>query len=94
MQSIDDLEFDTIFEQTLFRSKLETSLDETVFNPKTFSTLVMNNTSQNLNPLRAMAARFTPLILPTQFHNLPQNYSQRIKFYDVEGDVSAEKHLD
>jgi hypothetical protein len=25
---------------------------------------------------------------------LPQNYSQRIKLYDVEGNVSAQKHLD
>jgi hypothetical protein len=41
-----------------------------------------------------MATRFTPLILPAQLHDLPQNYSQRIKLYDVEGNVSAQKHLD
>jgi hypothetical protein len=69
-------------------------LDETVFDPKNFPALVTNNTSQNLNPPRAMAARFAPLILPAQLHDLPQNYSQRIRLYDVEGDVSAEKHLD
>jgi hypothetical protein len=40
------------------------------------------------------AARFAPLILPTQLHDLPQNYSQRIKLYDVEGNVSSQKHLD
>jgi hypothetical protein len=31
VQNIDDLEFDELFEQTLFRSKLETNFDETVF---------------------------------------------------------------
>jgi hypothetical protein len=93
-QSIDDLEFDTLFEQTLFRSKSETSLDEIVFDQKRFQTLVSNNIPQVPNPPRAMAARFTPLILPAQLHDLPQNYSQRIKLYDVEGNVSAQKHLD
>jgi hypothetical protein len=39
-QSIDDLEFDALFEQTLFRSKSETSLDKTVFDPKNFQALV------------------------------------------------------
>jgi hypothetical protein len=29
---IDDLEFDKLFEQTLFRSKLETNLDDIFFN--------------------------------------------------------------
>jgi hypothetical protein len=41
-----------------------------------------------------MAARFTPLILPAQLHDLPQNYNQRIRLYDVEGNVSAQRHLD
>jgi hypothetical protein len=27
-------------------------------------------------------------------HDLPQNYSQRIRLYDAEGNVSAQKHLD
>ena len=36
-----------------------------------------------------MASRFPPLILPAQLHDLPQNYSQRIKLYDVEGNVLA-----
>jgi hypothetical protein len=94
VQSIDDLEFDALFEQTLFRSKSETSLDKTVFDPNNFQALVTNNIPQNLNPPRAMAARFTPLILPAQLHDLPQNYSQRIRLYDAEGNVSAEKHLD
>jgi hypothetical protein len=62
-QSIDDLEFDAFFEQTLFRSKSETSLDETVFDPKKFQALVSSNIPQNLNPPRAMASRFAPLIL-------------------------------
>jgi hypothetical protein len=75
MKSIDDLDLDAFFEQTLFMSKSETSLDETVFNPKKFQALVSNNIPQNLNPPRAMAIRFTPLNLPAQLHELPQNYS-------------------
>jgi hypothetical protein len=35
-QSIDDLEFDALFEQTLFRSKSETSLDHIVFDEERF----------------------------------------------------------
>jgi hypothetical protein len=80
--------------KTLFRSKLETSLDKTVFDPKNFQSLVKNNTSQNLNPHRAMAVRFSPLVLPAQLHDLPQNYRQRIKLYDANGNVSTKKHLD
>jgi hypothetical protein len=45
VQIIDDLDFDTIFEQTLFRSKSETSLDKTVFDPMKFQSLVTNNIS-------------------------------------------------
>jgi hypothetical protein len=41
-----------------------------------------------------MAARFAPLVLPAQLHDFPQNYSQRIKLYDAEGNASAQKHLD
>jgi hypothetical protein len=41
-----------------------------------------------------MAAIFTPLILPAQLHDLPHNYSQRIKLYYAEGNVSSQKHLD
>ena len=41
-----------------------------------------------------MAAIFSPLILPAQLHDLPQDYNLRIKLYDVEGSVSAQKHLD
>jgi hypothetical protein len=46
------------------------------------------------NPPRAMEARFSPLVLPSQLHDLPQNYNQRIKSYDAEENVSAQKHLD
>ena len=35
-QSIDDLEFDAFFKQTLFRSKSKTSLNEIVFDLKKF----------------------------------------------------------
>jgi hypothetical protein len=45
-------------------------------------------------PPRVMAARFTPLALPAQLHDLPQNYNQRIKLSDVKGNASAQKILD
>jgi hypothetical protein len=64
-------------------------LDETVFDPKKFQALISNNIPQNMNIPGAMATRFTPLIFPTQLHGLPQNYSQRIRLYDVEGSVFA-----
>ena len=41
-----------------------------------------------------MATRFTPLFLPTQLHDLPQGYSQRIRTYGAEGDITAQQHLD
>jgi hypothetical protein len=67
VQSIEDLEFDEFFEQTLFRYKSETSLDETVFDPKKFQALISNNIPQNLNPPRAMAARFAPSSCRTNY---------------------------
>ena len=41
-----------------------------------------------------MEARFTPLILLAQLHDLAQEYNLRIKLYDVEGSISSQKHLD
>ena len=41
-----------------------------------------------------MAARFAPLVLPAQLHDLPQAYSQRIKTYGVEGEFTSQQHLD
>ena len=41
-----------------------------------------------------MAARFTPLVLPAQLHDLPQGYSQRIRTYGAEGDITTQQHLD
>ena len=41
-----------------------------------------------------MAARFTPLVLPAQLHDLPQGYSQRIRTYGAEGDISTQYNLD
>ena len=40
-----------------------------------------------------MATRFSPLVLPTQLHDFPQSYSQRIKLYDAERNFSAQKHV-
>ena len=44
--------------------------------------------------VQKMASRFTPLALPTQLHDLPQNYAQRIKSFGNEGDVTTQQHLD
>ena len=41
-----------------------------------------------------MADMFSPLVLPTQLHYFPREYNLRIYLYDVEGSVSAQKHLD
>jgi hypothetical protein len=41
-----------------------------------------------------MSTRFSPLVLPAQLHDLPQEYNIRIKLYDVEGNVSAQKHIE
>jgi hypothetical protein len=63
-QSIDDLDFDALFEKTLISSNSETNLDKIVFDHKTFQTLVSNNIPQAQNPPRAMDFRFSPLVLP------------------------------
>jgi len=100
VQSIDDLDFDALFEQTLFNSKSETNFDVTAFDEKRFWSLIPNkilqvaavhaqNIPQIPNPPRVMAAKFSPLSLPAQLHDFPQNYNERIKRYDVEGNTSA-----
>ena len=40
-----------------------------------------------------MATRFTPLVLLAQLHELPQCHSQRIRTDGVEGDITAQQHL-
>jgi hypothetical protein len=80
-------------------------LDEIVFDEKRFqyviptkpprTAIIPTQTIQPVqNPPRVMATRFTPLSLPSQLHDFPQNYNQRIKLYDAEGNASAQKHLD
>ena len=41
-----------------------------------------------------MAARFAPLALPVVLHDLPQNYAQKIPFYDGDGNFTARQHVD
>jgi hypothetical protein len=41
-----------------------------------------------------MASRFTPLVILAQLHDIPKGYPQRIRTYGVEGDISAQQHLD
>ena len=40
-----------------------------------------------------MATRYDPLVFPTQLHDLPQGYAQRIRTSDAEGDISTQQHL-
>jgi hypothetical protein len=80
--SIEDLDFDVKFEQTLFRTKSESCLNEVIFDKKRFQDLILAASTkpivihtQNQQPLQvlttAMAARFSPLVLPAQLHDLP-----------------------
>ena len=41
-----------------------------------------------------MADRYAPLLLPTNLHDLPQGYAQRLKKFGAEGDISTHQHLD
>jgi hypothetical protein len=41
-----------------------------------------------------MVVRFSPLFLPAQLHDLPQNYSEIIKTYNAKGDITTQQHLD
>ena len=58
-----------------------------------FPPLVPNFTVVFPNPPIIMASIFSPLSLPAQFHDLPIGYSQRIRTYGAEGDVSAQQHI-
>lgn len=39
-------------------------------------------TTPRLNPPRAMAARFAPLALPQQLHDMPADYQSKIPIFD------------
>ena len=41
-----------------------------------------------------MAAWFDPLALPDVVHDLPQNYAQKIPFYDGDGNFTTTQHVD
>ena len=53
----------------------------------------IQNSSVPPNPPRPMEARFAPLRLHAVFHDLPQNYSQRISLFDGEGSIIAKHHV-
>jgi len=102
---IDNLDFELLFEQTLFKSRSKSYLNEIIFYEKKFQSLIPNNPpwatvipTQTIQPVpippRFMATRFSPLTLPAQLHYFPQNYNQRIKLCDAEGNASTPKHLD
>ena len=40
-------------------------------------------------PRLIMASQFAPLVFPALLHDLPQNYSQRIRLYVVDEDITA-----
>jgi hypothetical protein len=105
VKSIDDLDFDVKFEQSLFRSRSESSLNGFLFDEKKFQSLISVVPIQTVvipsqifhpvqNPPRAMEKRYSHLVLPAQLHDLPQNYNQRINAYDVEENIYAQRHLD
>ena len=100
MKSIDDLDFDIKFEQSLFRSRSESNLNEVLFDEKKFQSLIYIVPNKIVfipsqivqpvqNPPRSMATSFSPLVLPSQLHDLPQNYNHRIKSYDAEDNIST-----
>jgi hypothetical protein len=71
VKRIDDLDFDIKFEQTLFRSKLESNLKEVLFHEKKFQSLISTVPIQIIvipsnivqpvqNPPRAMKQYFLP----------------------------------
>ena len=104
IKRIEDLDFDLKFEQTLFRTRSESNLNEIIFNEKRVQDLISSSSirpvvihTQNNWPLQvltvAMATRIPPLVLPTQLHDLPWDYNKRIKLYDAEGNVSAQIHI-
>jgi hypothetical protein len=84
-QTIEELNFDTLFKQTLLRSKLEAILDHIVFDKERFQSLIPKKILQDANPTqkipqiqnppREMAARFSPLVLLAQLHDFPKNYN-------------------
>ena len=41
-----------------------------------------------------MENKFAPLVVPTNLHDLSQGYAQRLKQFGVEGDITAQQHLD
>lgn len=47
-------------------------------------------------PLRPniMASRYAPQVLPTQLHNIPQDYQTRIPQFDGAIPVTAQHHID
>lgn len=52
-------------------------------------------TTPRLNPPRAMVARFTPLALPQQLHDMPADYQSKIPIFDgTPQSVSAQQHIE
>jgi hypothetical protein len=86
VKRIEDLDFDLKFEKTLFITRSESSLNEIIFDKKRFQDLIPIAPirpavipTHNNEPLQvfsvAMAARFSPLVLPSQLHDLPRDYN-------------------
>jgi len=52
-------------------------------------------TSPRPNPPKAMAARFAPLALPQNLHDMPADYQSKIPMFDgTPQSVSAQQHID
>ena len=62
--------------------------------PHTATTLTPPTTPR-LNPPRVMVARFAPLALPQQLHDMPADYQSKIPLFDGSPqNVSAQQHID
>jgi hypothetical protein len=92
-----------VFDRSKFKPLISSSIPSVVISPTSSPKVVVNSPKASIpgqasipiqNPPRVMAARFSPLVLPAQLHDLPQNYAQRIKTYGAEEDISAQQHLD
>ena len=58
------------------------------------SVAVPSASSSNQRLVVIMGNIYAPLVLPTNLHDLPQGYAQRLKQFGVEGDITAQQHFD
>ena len=84
--------FGSIFSYFLVPSSFVSTSTHPVFPSPTAS--VTPSSSHPTTQVVVMAARYTPLVLPAQLHDLPLNYGQRLPQYDGTCEVIAKNHVD